>query len=82
MLNFGGAGENHFFVCPLKTAEGMSLFRSEILFAVQALPCKGRTKEAQGDILAPGDLMVELQEISAWSDPTACRRVFTGDKDG
>jgi len=29
---------------------------------VKALPCKGRTKEAQGDILAPGDLMVELQE--------------------
>ena len=61
----------------------MSLFRSDILFAVgKALPCKGRTKEAQGDILAPGDLMVELQEISAWSDPTACQRVFRGDKDG
>lgn len=29
---------------------------------VKALPCQGRTKEAQGDILAPGDLMVELQE--------------------
>lgn len=29
---------------------------------VKDLPCKGRTKEKQGDILAPGDLMVELQE--------------------
>ena len=28
---------------------------------VKDLPCKGRTKEKQGDILAPGDLMVELQ---------------------
>lgn len=31
----------------------------------QDLPCKGRTKEAQGDILAPGDLMVELQDLGA-----------------
>ncbi|CAE8627913.1 unnamed protein product [Polarella glacialis] len=33
-------------------------------FVVKALPCKGRTKEDQGDILAPGDLMLELQEPS------------------
>eukprot|EP00931_Biecheleriopsis_adriatica_P083062 TRINITY_DN5657_c0_g1_i3.p1 TRINITY_DN5657_c0_g1~~TRINITY_DN5657_c0_g1_i3.p1 ORF type:complete len:1302 (+),score=355.00 TRINITY_DN5657_c0_g1_i3:71-3976(+) len=31
---------------------------------VKDLPCKGRTKEKQGDILAPGDLMIELQEAS------------------
>jgi len=31
---------------------------------VKDLPCKGRTKELQGDILAPGDLMLELQEPS------------------
>lgn len=29
---------------------------------VKALPCKGRTKEFQGDILAPGDLLLELQD--------------------
>eukprot|EP00439_Symbiodinium_sp_Y106_P030902 s1515_g3.t1 len=29
---------------------------------VKDLPCKGRTKEKQGDILAPGDLMIELSE--------------------
>ena len=29
---------------------------------LQDLPCKGRTKEAQGVILAPGDLLIELQE--------------------
>eukprot|EP00930_Biecheleria_cincta_P069966 TRINITY_DN57636_c0_g1_i1.p1 TRINITY_DN57636_c0_g1~~TRINITY_DN57636_c0_g1_i1.p1 ORF type:complete len:1314 (-),score=272.23 TRINITY_DN57636_c0_g1_i1:130-3711(-) len=29
---------------------------------VKDLPCKGRTKEKQGDILAPGDLMLELEE--------------------
>jgi len=28
---------------------------------VLALPCKGRTKEAQGDILAPGDLLIEVK---------------------
>merc|ERR1712093_661218 len=27
---------------------------------VKALPCKGRTKEKQGDILSPGDLLLEL----------------------
>ncbi|CAJ1431504.1 unnamed protein product [Effrenium voratum] len=31
---------------------------------VKDLPCKGRTKEAQGVILAPGDLLIELQEPS------------------
>jgi biotin carboxyl carrier protein len=30
--------------------------------AVKALPCKGRTKELQGDILAPGDLLLELED--------------------
>ena len=30
----------------------------------QDLPCKGRTKEKQGDILAPGDLMIELSASS------------------
>jgi len=29
---------------------------------VRALPCKGRTKEKQGDLLAPGDLLLELKE--------------------
>jgi biotin carboxyl carrier protein len=29
---------------------------------VKALPCKGRTKEKQGDILAPGDLLLELED--------------------
>jgi len=29
---------------------------------VKSLPCKGRTKEAQGDILAPGDLLLELED--------------------
>jgi len=29
---------------------------------VKALPCKGRTKEKQGDILAPGDLLLELKD--------------------
>lgn len=29
---------------------------------VKALPCKGRTKEKQGDILAPGDLLLEMQD--------------------
>lgn len=29
---------------------------------VKALPCKGRTKETQGDILAPGDLLLELEK--------------------
>lgn len=29
---------------------------------VKALPLKGRTKEKQGDILSPGDLMLELEE--------------------
>lgn len=29
---------------------------------VKALPCKIRTKEFQGDILAPGDLLLELEE--------------------
>jgi len=29
---------------------------------VKALPCAGRTKEKQGDILSPGDLMVELED--------------------
>eukprot|EP00933_Yihiella_yeosuensis_P071818 TRINITY_DN80059_c0_g1_i1.p1 TRINITY_DN80059_c0_g1~~TRINITY_DN80059_c0_g1_i1.p1 ORF type:complete len:1309 (-),score=305.53 TRINITY_DN80059_c0_g1_i1:114-4040(-) len=29
---------------------------------VKDLPCKGRTKEKQGDIISPGDLMLELQE--------------------
>jgi len=28
---------------------------------VKALPCKMRTKEAQGDILSPGDLLLELE---------------------
>merc|ERR1712038_1013274 len=27
---------------------------------VKALPCKGRTKEKQGDLLAPGDLLLEM----------------------
>lgn len=29
---------------------------------VKSLPLKGRTKEKQGDILAPGDLMMELED--------------------
>jgi len=29
---------------------------------VKALPCKIRTKEKQGDILAPGDLLLELED--------------------
>jgi len=29
---------------------------------VKALPCKIRTKERQGDILAPGDLLLELED--------------------
>jgi biotin carboxyl carrier protein len=29
---------------------------------VKALPCKLRTKESQGDILAPGDLLLELED--------------------
>lgn len=29
---------------------------------VKSLPCKGRTKEKQGDLLAPGDLLLELKE--------------------
>merc|ERR1712232_1045911 len=29
---------------------------------VKALPCKIRTKELQGDILSPGDLLLELEE--------------------
>jgi biotin carboxylase/biotin carboxyl carrier protein len=29
---------------------------------VKSLPCKGRTKELQGDILAPGDLLLELED--------------------
>merc|ERR1740138_870685 len=29
---------------------------------VKALPCKGRTKEKQGDILSPGDLLLELED--------------------
>jgi biotin carboxyl carrier protein len=29
---------------------------------VKALPCKGRTKEKQGDILAPGDMLLEMKE--------------------
>lgn len=32
---------------------------------VRALPCKGRTKEKQGDILAPGDLLLELQDADS-----------------
>jgi len=28
---------------------------------VASLPCKGRTKEKQGDILAPGDLLIEVK---------------------
>jgi len=28
---------------------------------VKNLPCKGRTKEKQGDILAPGDLLLEME---------------------
>jgi len=28
---------------------------------VKSLPCKMRTKEAQGDILSPGDLLLELE---------------------
>lgn len=31
---------------------------------VKALPCNGRTKEKQGDLLAPGDLMLELQDAA------------------
>jgi biotin carboxyl carrier protein len=31
-------------------------------FAVKALPCNIRTKEKQGDILAPGDLLLELED--------------------
>jgi len=31
---------------------------------VKSLPCKGRTKEKQGDILAPGDLLIEVKEAS------------------
>merc|ERR1712176_1417738 len=30
--------------------------------AVKALPCTVRTKEKQGDILAPGDLLLELED--------------------
>merc|ERR1719373_554379 len=30
--------------------------------AVKALPCNVRTKEKQGDILAPGDLLLELED--------------------
>lgn len=29
---------------------------------VKNLPCKGRTKEKQGDLLAPGDLLLECKE--------------------
>merc|ERR1712242_348159 len=29
---------------------------------VKALPCKGRTKEKQGDLLTPGDLLLECKE--------------------
>jgi len=29
---------------------------------VKNLPCKGRTKELQGDILSPGDLLLELED--------------------
>merc|ERR1719461_1186065 len=28
---------------------------------VKDLPCKGRTKEKQGDILTPGDLLIEVK---------------------
>merc|ERR1712232_747443 len=31
---------------------------------VKNLPCKIRTKEKQGDILSPGDLLLELKEAS------------------
>merc|ERR1712238_118565 len=31
---------------------------------VKSLPCNGRTKEKQGDILAPGDLLLEMQQAS------------------
>jgi len=31
-------------------------------FKVKGLPCKIRTKEFQGDILAPGDLLLELED--------------------
>jgi hypothetical protein len=31
---------------------------------VKSLPCRARSKERQGDILAPGDLLLELQEAS------------------
>ena len=30
-------------------------------FKVKALPCKIRTQEFQGDILSPGDLLLELE---------------------
>jgi biotin carboxyl carrier protein len=29
---------------------------------VKALPCKSRTKIDQGDILSPGDLLLELKD--------------------
>merc|ERR1719460_3098640 len=31
-------------------------------FKVKALPCRGRTKTDQGDILSPGDLLLELED--------------------
>eukprot|EP00928_Gymnodinium_smaydae_P075083 TRINITY_DN580_c0_g3_i2.p1 TRINITY_DN580_c0_g3~~TRINITY_DN580_c0_g3_i2.p1 ORF type:complete len:1332 (+),score=271.44 TRINITY_DN580_c0_g3_i2:485-3997(+) len=33
-------------------------------YEVKSLPCKIRTKEKQGDILAPGDLLLEMKESS------------------
>lgn len=29
---------------------------------VRALPCKGRTKELQGDLIMPGDLLLEVED--------------------
>jgi len=31
-------------------------------FKVKSLPCKGRTKEKQGDLLKPGDLLLETED--------------------
>jgi biotin carboxyl carrier protein len=38
---------------------------------VKSLPCNGRTKELQGDILAPGDLLLEVEDGPSMLDLAA-----------
>merc|ERR1711898_30121 len=43
----------------LETGQPLCVLESK---KVVSLPCKGRTKEKQGDILSPGDLLLEVLE--------------------